>query len=39
METARIMVVGYGEERPIADNTKAQGREKNSRVEIVVTPK
>ncbi|HTO77513.1 MAG TPA: OmpA family protein [Thermoanaerobaculia bacterium] len=32
----RIESVGYGETRPIADNTTAKGRSENRRVEIVI---
>jgi outer membrane protein OmpA-like peptidoglycan-associated protein len=35
----RVVATGYGETRPIADNTKAEGRANNRRVEIVVAPK
>ncbi|MBI3010913.1 MAG: OmpA family protein [Candidatus Omnitrophica bacterium] len=34
----RITVIGYGEERPIASNDKADGRQRNRRVEIVILP-
>lgn len=32
----RLMIKGYGEERPIADNTSIEGRRKNRRVEFKV---
>jgi outer membrane protein OmpA-like peptidoglycan-associated protein len=31
----RIVARGYGEERPVAPNTEAEGRAKNRRVEVV----
>lgn len=33
-----IAYAGYGEFRPVANNNTPQGREKNRRVEIIVTP-
>lgn len=36
VEPARIKTIGYGESRPIADNTTSAGRLKNRRVEIVI---
>jgi outer membrane protein OmpA-like peptidoglycan-associated protein len=32
----RVRAVGYGDERPIADNQSAQGRARNRRVEITI---
>jgi len=34
----KIVYAGYGEFRPVADNSTPEGREKNRRVEIIVTP-
>jgi chemotaxis protein MotB len=34
----RLSGAGYGEYRPIADNTNDNGRQKNRRVEIVIIP-
>jgi outer membrane protein OmpA-like peptidoglycan-associated protein len=39
MATDRITAEGFGLTRPIADNTSAEGRANNRRVEIVVHPK
>ncbi len=35
---SRIVAVGYGLTRPIADNATAEGRAKNRRVEILIVP-
>jgi chemotaxis protein MotB len=35
----KLVASGYGEYRPVADNTIAEGRQKNRRVEIVIVPK
>lgn len=39
MDPARMVSVGYGEWRPIADNTTSAGRAENRRVEMIVTGK
>jgi chemotaxis protein MotB len=35
---ARIAVVGYGDQRPIASNTSTQGKAQNRRVEVLILP-
>ncbi len=32
----KLVAVGYGEYRPVADNATAKGREKNRRIDIIV---
>jgi outer membrane protein OmpA-like peptidoglycan-associated protein len=36
IDSKRITAVGYGWDRPVADNSTAEGRSKNRRVEIVI---
>ncbi len=38
VSSARIATIGYGEQYPIADNTTVDGRSRNRRVEIRITP-
>jgi flagellar motor protein MotB len=38
IEPTRVLAVGYGEERPIADNETAEGQALNRRVEFVLGP-
>lgn len=35
----RLIACGYGEYHPVASNETAEGREKNRRVEIIISPK
>jgi outer membrane protein OmpA-like peptidoglycan-associated protein len=35
--STRMVSVGYGMDRPVADNSTAEGRQKNRRVEIVIS--
>lgn len=37
IDPARLVSVGYGQWRPVADNTTSDGRAQNRRVELVVT--
>lgn len=39
VDPRRIMAVGYGESRPIADNRTSRGRAQNRRVEITLSPR
>lgn len=36
VEADRLFAIGYGQAQPVADNTTAQGRSQNRRVEIVI---
>ncbi len=38
VDARRLGAVGYGEFRPVADNTTAEGRAKNRRIAIVILP-
>ena len=38
IDPRRITAVGYGEERPIASNDSAAGRQKNRRIEVIIRP-
>ncbi len=38
VEPRRLGAVGYGEFRPVADNSTAEGRSRNRRIEITVSP-
>jgi chemotaxis protein MotB len=38
VDPARLAAVGYGEFHPIADNSSAEGRARNRRIEIVIMP-
>ncbi|MDZ7721318.1 MAG: OmpA family protein [candidate division KSB1 bacterium] len=39
LDDSRIEAVGYGENRPIANNETREGREKNRRIDIIIQPK
>lgn len=37
VDSSRITTVGYGKQSPIADNATAEGRQRNRRVEIIIS--
>lgn len=39
VDPSRIIATGYGEERPVLSNDTPHGRQKNRRVEIIITPR
>jgi len=39
LDPARMISMGYGQFRPVADNATREGRAKNRRVELIVTGK
>ena len=39
VDPSRMSAKGYGEENPIADNSTAEGRQKNRRISLRVTEK
>ena len=36
IESSRLKVVGWGENQPVAENTSAEGRQQNRRVELII---
>ncbi|MCK8482859.1 OmpA family protein [Aliiroseovarius sp. S2029] len=36
--SSRVVTIGYGEDRPVASNLDAYGRQQNRRVEIIIRP-
>ena len=38
MDALRLTSVGYGESQPVANNETTEGRAKNRRIDIVITP-
>ena len=38
VSAARLTAVGYGAERPIANNETEAGRRKNQRIDLLITP-
>ncbi|ABO48902.1 OmpA/MotB domain protein [Desulforamulus reducens MI-1] len=39
LDPRRLVAIGYGEYRPIAENTTTEGRAKNRRVEVIINQK
>ncbi len=39
VDQANLIVVGYGDAKPVANNRTEEGRKQNRRIEIVLTPK
>lgn len=39
IDRSRMTVIGYGDERPIAENDTPRGRQQNRRVEVVILPR
>jgi outer membrane protein OmpA-like peptidoglycan-associated protein len=37
LDRTRLEAMGFGMERPVADNSTAEGRQRNRRVEIVIS--
>ena len=37
VDAARLKAVGYGQTQPLATNTTSEGRQKNRRIEFLVT--
>ena len=38
MDPKRLSAIGYGEHKPVADNSTREGRSANRRIEVLVTP-
>lgn len=38
VSTSRLVVIGYGDLRPVADNESVEGRQRNRRVELTLEP-
>ena len=39
VDAARLSAVGYGQDKPVADNATDEGRAQNRRVSVLVTSK